>query len=304
MRMRRALTATATVAVLALSAPARVTPGRRPEAGAVRPRRPPAPAPRPRRPRTTTPSPRPGPRQPGRARTRPTSSSPAARPSTRTPSRRSSRSKGVTSVDRHLAVRGGDREPGADRRRGRPGDVPDLRAAEVAELPGGLGPGGRRRAGPEDAAQGQGPDGRRRATSSSGAATDAPTVHVGAFIQQQPLIDAVVNQTWVETLGMTPRQRAAGAHRATRRPKPVRDEIEKLLGEDTSAPAGRHGHPARASTRAPPRSRSSPAPSPTRSASSATPCSAAAGSRPTRPGCAATSPPRWCRSSARSPATS
>ena len=37
-----------------------------------------------------------------------------------------------------------------------------------------------------------------------GGATDAPSVHVGAYVQQQPLIDAVVNQTWVKTLGMTP----------------------------------------------------------------------------------------------------
>ena len=36
-----------------------------------------------------------------------------------------------------------------------------------------------------------------------GGATDAPSVHVGAFVQQQPLIDAVVNPTWVQTLGMT-----------------------------------------------------------------------------------------------------
>ena len=37
-----------------------------------------------------------------------------------------------------------------------------------------------------------------------GGATDAPAVHVGAYVQQQPLVDMVVNQTWVETLGMTP----------------------------------------------------------------------------------------------------
>ena len=36
-----------------------------------------------------------------------------------------------------------------------------------------------------------------------GGATDAPSVHIGAYVQQQPLIDAVVNPTWVETLGMT-----------------------------------------------------------------------------------------------------
>ena len=67
-----------------------------------------------------------------------------------------------------------------------------------------------------------------------GGSTDAPAVHVGAYVQQQPLIDAVVNQTWVKTLGMTP-DNALLVRTGENAPKPVRHEIEKLLGADTSA---------------------------------------------------------------------
>ena len=66
-----------------------------------------------------------------------------------------------------------------------------------------------------------------------GTAADAPAVHVGAYTQQQPLVDAVVNPTWVETLGMTP-DNALLVRTGKAAPKPVRNKIEKLLGEDTS----------------------------------------------------------------------
>lgn len=36
-----------------------------------------------------------------------------------------------------------------------------------------------------------------------GSAEDAPEVHVGAYAQQSWLVDAVVNETWIPTLGMT-----------------------------------------------------------------------------------------------------
>jgi D-alanyl-D-alanine carboxypeptidase len=36
-----------------------------------------------------------------------------------------------------------------------------------------------------------------------GSAEDAPVVHVGAYAQQSWLVDAVVNETWIPTLGMT-----------------------------------------------------------------------------------------------------
>jgi hypothetical protein len=67
-----------------------------------------------------------------------------------------------------------------------------------------------------------------------GGSTDAPAVHVGAYVQQQPLIDAVVNQTWVKTLGMTP-DNALLVRTGANAPKPVRHKIENLLGSDTSA---------------------------------------------------------------------
>jgi len=67
-----------------------------------------------------------------------------------------------------------------------------------------------------------------------GGAEDAPLVHVGAYSPQQPLVDAVVNQTWVKTLGMTP-DNALLVRTGKNAPKPIRHKIEKLLGADTSA---------------------------------------------------------------------
>ena len=135
-----------------------------------------------------------------------------------------------------------------------------------------------------------------------GGASDAPSVHVGAYVQQQPLIDAVVNETWVPDARHDGRQRAAGPHR---RPRPVegREEAREAVRRHGLGHPGRQGHPHRAAAGRRSRSRSSRAPSPTRSASTATPSSAAAASPRTPTGCASTSPPRWCRSWARSPAT-
>ena len=67
-----------------------------------------------------------------------------------------------------------------------------------------------------------------------GGAEDAPLVHVGAYTPQQALVDAVVNQTWVKTLGMTP-DNALLVRTGKNAPKPIRHKIEKLLGADTSA---------------------------------------------------------------------
>jgi len=67
-----------------------------------------------------------------------------------------------------------------------------------------------------------------------GGATDAPRVHIGSFIDQQPLIDAVVNQTWAETLGMK-RDNALLVRTGAKAPKPIRHRIEKLLGPTESA---------------------------------------------------------------------
>jgi hypothetical protein len=66
-----------------------------------------------------------------------------------------------------------------------------------------------------------------------GAATDAPSVHIGAYVQQQPLIDAVINPTWVETLGMTA-DNALLVRTGSRAPAEVARKLEKLFGDSAS----------------------------------------------------------------------
>ncbi|HRK47804.1 MAG TPA: M15 family metallopeptidase, partial [Nocardioides sp.] len=62
-----------------------------------------------------------------------------------------------------------------------------------------------------------------------GGAADAPAVHVGAYVQQQPLIDVVVNQTWAETLGM-PQDNALLVRTGARAPATVAKEVRTLFG--------------------------------------------------------------------------
>ena len=64
-----------------------------------------------------------------------------------------------------------------------------------------------------------------------GGAANAQSVHVGAYSAQAPLIDAVVNKTWVEPLGMTSRN-ALLIRTSGTAPKAVRKPIQKLLGKD------------------------------------------------------------------------
>ncbi len=66
-----------------------------------------------------------------------------------------------------------------------------------------------------------------------GGATDAPAVHVGAYVQQQPLIDAVVNSTWVPTLGMTA-DNALLVRTGSRAPAVVAKQVKKLFGDSAS----------------------------------------------------------------------
>ncbi len=66
-----------------------------------------------------------------------------------------------------------------------------------------------------------------------GGAADAPSVHVGAYVQQQPLIDAVVNPTWVETLGMVADNALLVRTGSTAPPK-VAKKLEKLFGDAAS----------------------------------------------------------------------
>jgi hypothetical protein len=64
-----------------------------------------------------------------------------------------------------------------------------------------------------------------------GAADDAPAVHVGAYVQQQPLIDAVVNETWIDTLGMK-RHNAMLVRTGGTAPNAVQDRLEAVLGPE------------------------------------------------------------------------
>jgi hypothetical protein len=66
-----------------------------------------------------------------------------------------------------------------------------------------------------------------------GGATDAASVHVGAYVQQQPLIDAVVNPTWVQTLGMTA-DNALLVRTGSSAPRKVAKKLEKLFGDSAS----------------------------------------------------------------------
>ena len=58
-------------------------------------------------------------------------------------------------------------------------------------------------------------------------------MHIGAYVQQQPLIDAVVNPTWVETLGMTA-DNALLVRTGARAPSEVAKRLRKLFGDSAS----------------------------------------------------------------------
>ena len=67
-----------------------------------------------------------------------------------------------------------------------------------------------------------------------GSRKDAETVHIGAYAPQvEGAIDAVVNETWIETLSMEPGN-ALLITTGTTAPLSVRKPIEKLAGEDAS----------------------------------------------------------------------
>ena len=66
-----------------------------------------------------------------------------------------------------------------------------------------------------------------------GTAADAPTVHVGAYVQQQPLVDMVVNETWVKTLGMVPGN-ALLVRTGKKAPKEVAKQIREIFGDEAS----------------------------------------------------------------------
>ena len=66
-----------------------------------------------------------------------------------------------------------------------------------------------------------------------GGAADAPAVHLGAYVQQQPLIDAVVNPTWVETLGMVA-DNALLVRTGSKAPSDVAKKLETMFGDAAS----------------------------------------------------------------------
>ena len=61
----------------------------------------------------------------------------------------------------------------------------------------------------------------------------APNVHIGAYAPQIPQIDAVVNSTWVDTLGMQP-DNALLVATGTASPQSVQAEIQGIVGDDVS----------------------------------------------------------------------
>ena len=78
-----------------------------------------------------------------------------------------------------------------------------------------------------------------------GGASDAPSVHIGAYVQQQPLIDAVVNPTWVQTLGMTA-DNALLVRTGSPSPSGGGEEAREALRRLGLGHPRRQGHPDRA----------------------------------------------------------
>jgi D-alanyl-D-alanine carboxypeptidase len=66
-----------------------------------------------------------------------------------------------------------------------------------------------------------------------GAGADAPRVHVGAFAPQVPQVDAVVNDSWVKTLGMRPGN-ALLVSTGIRAPQSIRGPIQRIVGRRAS----------------------------------------------------------------------
>ena len=63
--------------------------------------------------------------------------------------------------------------------------------------------------------------------------SSAPDLHVGAYAPQVPQVDAVVNTTWVRTLGMRP-DNALVLWTGITSPQRVRARVERLAGADAS----------------------------------------------------------------------
>jgi D-alanyl-D-alanine carboxypeptidase len=66
-----------------------------------------------------------------------------------------------------------------------------------------------------------------------GASADAPQVHVGAYSPQIPQVDAVVNNSWVKTLGMR-KGNALLVSTGIRTPLSIRTPIQRIVGHSAS----------------------------------------------------------------------
>jgi len=66
-----------------------------------------------------------------------------------------------------------------------------------------------------------------------GSSADAPKIHIGAFAQQIPRVDLVVNQKWAEDLGMV-MGNAVLITTGINSPQSVRPTIEKIVGKKAS----------------------------------------------------------------------
>jgi len=66
-----------------------------------------------------------------------------------------------------------------------------------------------------------------------GASADAPQVHVGAYSPQIPQVDAVVNDSWVKTLGMR-KGNALLVSTGIRTPLSIRSPIQRIVGHSAS----------------------------------------------------------------------
>jgi hypothetical protein len=60
---------------------------------------------------------------------------------------------------------------------------------------------------------------------------DAPQVHIGAYAPQVRQIDAVLNENWIEPLGMRPGN-ALLVNTGSVAPQDVRDDLKEIVGED------------------------------------------------------------------------
>lgn len=66
-----------------------------------------------------------------------------------------------------------------------------------------------------------------------GSDRDAPEVHIGAFAPQIPQVDAVVNETWIETLKMR-EGNGLILNTGSTSPQSLREAIEQIAGPDAS----------------------------------------------------------------------